>query len=192
MGMTSGSLILETTRAASGTFPPPGHVGSLKNFTSAQSDTIQTALYFGTGSGTVDTIIFQDKALAAGASATYDLYTGTDLPDLSSGTAAFRTIRRISISVASGGDSTGVRIGGAASNEWVGFFAAAGDKHDIFPDGPAYEGGSPAGSSVGSTTKNLLIENRGAEAVVVRIVIGGSIQVSGGFTGLFSGYMTYP
>jgi hypothetical protein len=74
----------------------------------------------------------------------------------------------------SGQFDCGVRIGGAASNEWVGFFAAAGDKALIFPGGPPFLAGSPAGVAVGTSTKNLLIENLGAVSVTVGIQVAGT------------------
>jgi hypothetical protein len=190
MGMTTGTLVVETSFRATGTFAPPGQAGTLSSSVVKQANNQQSNYAFGTGSSQVDTVVYQDRVFANGASATYDLYTGTDLLDINSGTAAFRTIRDVGIYVASGGDTSGVRIGGAASNEWVGFFAAAGDKHLIFPSGPAYRAGSPAGAVVTSSTKNLLIENLGAVAVTVRIVIGGTVQVSGGLMGILG--LTYP
>lgn len=165
----------------------PLKVADIKRFSATE-----TVLQYGTGSGYIDREIITDRAIPASSSVTYDLYTGTDLVGLQDESAPFRTVKYLEISVLSGGDTSGVRIGGAASNEWVGFFVAAGDKQDIFPSGPPFVVGSPAGKAVTSTTKNLKIENLGAAEVVVRIVIGGSINPPGGFTGLFGGLLTYP
>lgn len=179
MAMIDGEVSASTACSVRGTYPPQGVSSTLRNTAIAQSaDADTTTLTYGTASGNVDLITCSDRTLAiqgtAGDDATYDLYTGTDLKDLDGLTCAFRKVKFIQISIISGGDTLGVRIGGAASNEWVGFFAAAGDKHLIFPGGPAYQAGSPAGIAVGSSTKNLFIENLGAAAVTLRIVIAGT------------------
>jgi hypothetical protein len=190
--MIAGKLLAQAILNVNGTYPPPGVSGELRDTAIRQPTNRDFLMQHGTTSDEVDTIVCQDRIIGAGASATYDLYTGTDLLDLNSGTAAFRIIRYAGVFIIEGGDSLGVRVGGAASNEWIGFFVAAGDKQDIFPNALPWQGSSPAGKAVGSATKNLKIENLGAVSVTVRIAIGGTIQVAGGFTGLFSGYLTYP
>jgi hypothetical protein len=70
----------------------------------------------------------------------------------------------------SGGDTSGVIVGAAASNEWVGFFGASGDTLTIYPSGPPFAVGSPAGVAVGTTTKNLKIANAGAAAVLYALL----------------------
>lgn len=133
------------------------------------------SLAYGTASGKADIIAATNVEIGATSSATYDLYTGSDIKELLSGaTAPFRKIKAVGIAITAGGDTSGVRIGGAASDEWVGFFVAAGDKMDIFPSGPPFVVGSPAGKTVGNTTKNLKIENLGAAAVSLLIVIAGT------------------
>ncbi len=175
MPMTSCNVSADGSAAVVGVYPPQGVTGNLSNFrvTQAAEDAI-SPLTFGTGTGQVNLITCSDRTLAAGASGTYDLFTGTDLKDLIGETCAFRKVKYLKVSIVSGGDASGVRIGGAATNEWVGFFAAAGDKKLIFAGGPAEEAGSPAGVAVGTSTKNLLIENLSAVSVTVRILLAGT------------------
>ena len=175
MAMSDGFLRSSVACRVQGTFPPQGVAGDLASHVVRQSanDTI-TTLSYGTASGQADLIVCQDKTINATTSATYDLYTGTDLRDIDGQTAALRKVKYLKVSIVDGGDAAGVRVGGAASDEWVGFFAAAGDKTLIFPGGPPFVVGSPAGVAVGTTTKNLLIENLSAVAVTVRIVIAGT------------------
>lgn len=143
--------------------------------TAVANDGLVQTLVYGTGSGQVDILVYQIlPSLSAGASATYDLYTGTDLKDIFGDTAPFRKVKAIAVWVDSGGDASGVRVGGAASNVWAGFFADTSDKALIFPSGVPYLGGSPAGVAVGSSTKNLKVENAGAVAAVVGIWIAGT------------------
>lgn len=133
------------------------------------------ALSFGTASGKADIIAATNVQINATSSATYDLYTGSDIKELLSGASApFRKIKSVAVAITAGGDTSGVRIGGAAADEWIGFFVAAGDKLDIFPSGPPFVVGSPAGKTVGNTTKNLKVENLGAAAVSLLIVIAGT------------------
>jgi len=175
MAMTDGYLRASTSLRVKGVFPPQGVTGSLSSHTINQAAGVTVGtLTYGTTSGKVDLIVVQDRTLTATTAATYDLYTGGDLKDLDGLTAALRKVKYVQVSIVSGGDSSGVRVGGAASDEWVGFFAAAGDMHLIFPSGPPFLGGSPAGKAVGAATKNLKVENLGAVSVTVRIVIAGT------------------
>lgn len=193
MGMSSGTLVVETGFRASGTYPPPGLATELNAATVRQVFNVQANHSFGTAEGEVDTIVVQDRSLTASGTATYDLYTGTDLLDINSGNAPFRRVRYFGVAVISGGDSSGVAIGAASSNIWVGFFSDSSDKHKIYPDGPAYQGGSPAGATVTSTTKNIKFENLSTSAsVVIRIVVGGTIFAAGEFRGFYLPTLTYP
>lgn len=133
------------------------------------------ALSFGTTSGKADIVAATNVQINATSSATYDLYTGTDIKELLSGASApFRKVKAVMVAITAGGDTSGVRVGGAASDEWVGFFVASGDKMDIFPSGPPFIAGSPAGVAVGASTKNLKVENLGAAAVSLLIVVVGT------------------
>lgn len=179
MAMTDGEVSASYSCKVRGTYPPQGVSSTLATTKISQNANGDiTTLTYGTASGLVDLITCSDRTLAiqgtAGDDATYDLYTGTDLKDLDGLTCAFRKVKFIQISIVSGGDALGVRIGGAASDAWVAFFDNTSDKSKIFPGGPAYVGGSPAGVAVGASTKNLFVENLGAAAVTLRIVIGGT------------------
>lgn len=191
MGMSGGQLVASTGVRIKALYPPQGLnvAGQADDLRYRRTVAGVADLPFGVDSGLVDTVVCQSRSLTAGATATYDLYTGTDLqqPD---GAAAFRLVKYLAVFIEDGGDTSGVRIGGASSNEWVGFFAAAGDKHDIFPGGPPYQAGSPDGVAVGSSTKNLKIENRGAVEVIVTVVVGGNVLTAGMWTGIL--LWTYP
>lgn len=195
MGQSAGSLRAFTSTTLKGTYQPqgivtPGEEQRNNEIKRTANDEIAT-LEYGTGSGTFERECVSDRSILAGSSVTYDLYTGTDQPGLQDESAPFRVVRFVKVSIVSGGDTSGVRVGGAAANEWVGFFASAGDQFDIFPNGPPYLAGSPTGKAVTSSTKNLKIANLGAVEVVVRIVLAGSIHVAGEWTG-FWGFLTYP
>lgn len=142
----------------------------------AGSDPNVVSLAYGTSSAQADIIVQRTRTLNAATAETLDLYSGggTTLNDLFDDVAAFRKVKFLSISVDSGGDTSGVRIGAANTNEWVGFFDAAGDMIKIFPGGPPFAVGSPAGVAVGSTTKHLKIENLGAAAVTYTITVAGT------------------
>ena len=176
MAMTDGTVAFSSKLALTGTYPPQGvttgGAASIRVPWAANND--PAALTYGTSSGLVDLITCSDRTLTAGSSGTYDLYTGTDLADLVGGTCAFRKVKLIQIAIVTGGDTAGVTIGNAASNGWAAFFGAAGNTMTIYPNGPAFAQGSPAGVAVGSSTKNLKVLNNGAASVTVRITIAGT------------------
>lgn len=179
MPATDATLVASSAVAVSATYPPQGVASTLANARISQiANVTVTSMTFGTASGLVDLITCSDRTYTAAGGATpsvtYDLFTGTDLKDLDGQTCAFRKVKFIQVSIVSGGDAAGIRIGGAAADAWTAFFSAITHKALIFPSGPAYVGGSPAGVAVGTLTKNLFIENLSAVAVTVRILIAGS------------------
>lgn len=169
--MTGGTWNLFTSLRVTGALVPTNQPAGPKL---TLSDRIGQTLAYGTGSGQADIFCFQTRTISATTTLTLDLYTGTDLKDIFGNTAAMRKVKGICVWVDSGGDASGVQVGGAASDTWMAFFANTSDKHKIFPSGPDYRGGSPAGVAVGAATKNLLIENLGAVAVVVGIAVAGT------------------
>lgn len=133
------------------------------------------ALAFGTGSGQADILILTTRPLANGASETIDLYAGTTLKDVFGENAPLRKVKSIMVWVESGGDAAGVVVGGATSNGWIGFFADKTDKAKVFPSGPPYLAGSPAGVAVETPSDlNLRVENLAAVSVVYGIMIAGT------------------
>lgn len=175
MAATDANIRASVNASCDSTYAPQGVTSTLKSTDITQSaNTQMTPFTFGTTSGKVDLVTCSDRTLTAGASSTYDLYTGTDLKDLDGLTCALRKGKFVYVSIISGGDASGVRIGGAASNQWVAFFADVSDKSLIFPGGPPFIQGSPAGVAIGATTCNLKIENLGAVSVTIRILIGGT------------------
>lgn len=190
MGLSAGSMTVAQSGRVTGTSPAQGNAGpgnlspDVKGVGSAAS---AFEIRHGVGSGFGNIFCSYTAAIAAGGSATYDLYTGTDIKDVTGGTAAFRILRGIQVSVVDGGDSSGVRIGGAASDAHGLWFADTSDKADITPDGVCFEQGTLAGKTVGTGTKNLKVENLGAVEVTIRILLAGSSHQSGewmGFSGL--------
>lgn len=176
MALNNGSMTVSVTTKCSGSIASQGNApaNAVSPPAVSPSSGRTQALAYGTGSGQADIYVCAEVQINATSSATYDLYTGTDLRDLFGGAAPFRKIKSLVVEVRSGGDTAGVAVGGASSNEWAGFFAAAGDKLKIFPSGIPFAVGSPAGVAVGASTCNLKIENLGAVAVVLRICAGGT------------------
>lgn len=198
MGLKSGSRVSSQAQLVTRlVYPPPGTVppdGALRDIRIQQTDTVQpTTLPLGTGVGTFDLSCINDKSIPASSSLMFDLFTGTDLPGAEGETCAFRIVRRVWISILSGGTS-GIRIGGAASNEFSAWFVASGDKSDIYAGGPHFDqGDAQVGKTVTSSTKNLKVENLSTTAAaVVRISVTGSAQVVGGWVGPWFGLVTYP
>lgn len=192
--MNDGRYRAGTSVAATASKSPQGNYEAdptMRDATATGSGSGQQSLAFGTGSGAFDTLISQPRTLAAGASETIDLFAGSTLLDLFGDSGALRTVKGLTIYIVDGGDSSGVRIGGAASQAWPGFFADSSDKITIYPGGPPLPLGKPEGVAVGSTTNNLKIENLGAVGVTYRIMIAGSKAVSGCPMGM-KGIWLYP
>lgn len=169
--MTGGSFLLTVSARAAGVLTPANQP---RGASVTLSDGARQSLTYGTSSGMADILVFQTRTLTAGASATYDLYTGTDLKDVIGDTAAFRKLKTVFVWVDSGGDTAGVTIGNAASNGNAFYLGAAAQTTTIFPGGPGYTNGSPAGIAVGATTCNVKILNNGAVSVVVGIALAGT------------------
>lgn len=169
--MTGGAWSLTAAIRATGALLPANQAKGPKINV---SDSFGQLLTYGTASANADIFVFQTRTLAGGAAATYDLYTGTDLKDVFGDTAAFRKIKSLAVWVDSGGDTSGVVIGGAATNIWPAFFVDSSDKWTVFPSGPALLGGSPAGVAVGAATCNIKIANAGAVSVVVGVALAGT------------------
>ena len=195
MAQAGGSVRGSAGATVRATYHPQGVVpadGALRDFTAtAHANDTLTTLEHGTGPGTIDHATVSDRAIPAGSSVTWDLYTGTDLKGPAGETCAFRLVRQVKISVVDGGES-GVRVGGAASDEWVGYFEAAGDSLDIWAGGPPFWVGDPEdGVAVTSGAKNLKVENLSTtEQVIVRVLVAGSVFNSGMAMGPVG--LTYP
>lgn len=137
----------------------------------------QGAFTFGTSAAQCDIYCAGDFDLAANGGADsidLDIYTGTDFKNLFGQTAAFRKLKAAFFGVVSGGDTAGVAVGGAAANANAMFFADQTDKWKIFPDGVPLVGSSPAGVTVDATHCNIMVENLGAVAVTVRVILAGT------------------
>lgn len=164
--MTGGTWRLSAAAQATGTLTP---TGAVKGASLVVPYGLTQELSYGTGSGQADLFVLTKRTINATTAATYDLYTGTDLKDIFDDTAAGRKVKSLAVWVHSGGDSSGVLVGGGSQP--VPLLADSSDKAKIFPSGPPFLAGSPAGIAVGATTNNLRVENLGAVAVVVAIAL---------------------
>ncbi len=143
------------------------------------------SLAYGVGDSRFDIPVDVVRTIVASGTLTIDLFGGVDLLDRFGRGANFRKVKSLSIHVDDGGDSNGVRIGGAGSNAWLANFGATTGTWDIFPDGPPMLIGSPAGITVSSTSKNLLLTNRSSTSAVNLVIrIAGSCAVGGVVTGI--------
>lgn len=170
--MTAGSWRLTTAVRAAGSFTPTNGVRAvplLVNKGQTQS------LAYGTGSGQCDLEVVTTRTITAGSSATLDLYDGSVL-DVFGLPAAFRTLRALAVWVQSGGDASGVDVGddGVVSNPARSFLKGTSPRFSVFPSGPAYSAGSPAGVVVDATHRNLKVVNAGAVSVTVLVALAGA------------------
>lgn len=195
MGFSAGTLTVSTITKVTGTIPAPGSApGNTLPAPSTQANVTTTqSLTYGTSEGELDVPCNGQFLIGPGASLTLNLYDGgataSDLTTVFGAAANLRNLKNLSVAVVSGGDESGVRVGAASSNEFVGWFAGAGHAADIFPDGPALCHGSPLGKAVTSSAKNVKIENLGAVAVVVQVIAGGTSVTVGSAMGVLG--LTY-
>ncbi len=162
---------------------PPG--ASSRNRVNVGDGSVQAFAYGVGPDNRFDLPIDELRVIAAGSSLTLDLFGGVDLLDRFRRGANIRSVKDVLIRIESGGDTNGVRIGGAGSNAWLANFGTTADTWDIFPSGPPFQAGLPTGIAVTATSKNLLLTNRsGTTAVTVSIRIAGSAAVTGNVTGI--------
>jgi hypothetical protein len=177
MALTAGTWFGSSQAKIQGaSIAPQGNAvtSTLASPTVAESSAASDSLTFGTATGKADIYCAGQFTLAATTAQLFDLYVGTDLKDVQGGTAPFRKLRRFWVRILSGGDSAGLRVGNPGSNGNKLWFGAATDTWTIFPDGPPFPGGSPAGVTVDATHKVVAVENLGAVSVTYELFLAGS------------------
>lgn len=187
--MTSGTFTLSTTVRVKAKRQSAGAAGGAPYY---HGEGISPTITVGTGSGYADYFIERTVVIPALSSVTLDLYAGTDLKSIEDTNAPLAAVKLILVWLdADTGDTSGVRVGpSGVSNGWLANFRTASDYAVIYPGGPAWQAGSPAGITVSSTSKNLKLENLGAVAATASIKIAGSSSTSGMLIGMLG--MTYP
>ncbi|MBN9522495.1 hypothetical protein J0H58_28900 [bacterium] len=170
--MTSGDWQLTTAVRAGGTYLPANGVRAVS--LPVRKGQAQR-LGFGTAGGRGDLHVVRTVTVAAGAGATLDLYDGS-LLDVFGQPAPFRTLRAVAVWVDGGGDAAGVDVGadGVVATPAPLFLKGTTPRATVYPGGPAYSAGSPAGLPVSAGAKNLLIHNPGAAAVTVIVALAGA------------------
>jgi hypothetical protein len=123
----------------------------------------------GTSSGNINAVSTDSITLAAAATTTIDL-TSVNLIDNSSG--GFSNLKSFCVFITS---TTGeLRIGGSGSNILKLWFVDNSDASTIYPSSVPFLQGSPAGITVNSTNKNIILTNtHGSESVTARWVAVG-------------------
>lgn len=184
--MTGGTYTLSLNVAEVGANTPLNGRKSQFN----KSGGIRVPYTFGTGPGRMSNEVGDTFTIPALTAITYDLYSANDFTNVFGFPCGFRNIKSIVIWVSNGGDSSGVAIGGAASNCWPANFADISDKAMIYPDSGPFVADRKTGTVVTSTAKNLKIENLGLVAANIEIRIAGGIDASGYAMGPLG--LTYP
>ncbi len=130
---------------------------------------------YGTTTGKVDIIVVQPRTLTATTGETLDLYGGS-LLDVLRASAPFRKLRSLAIWITSGGDTAGLTVGddGVIASPNQLFFGGVAMRQIVYPSGPAMLGGSPAGTTVDNTHKNVKVLNNGAVSVTYMLCLAGT------------------
>jgi hypothetical protein len=177
--LTAGSIQGATSIQIKGTAAPQGTASSssLQALTTTVTGSAQESLTYGTGNGQVNLIVAQDRTLAASSSETLDLYgSTTPLADIFGSNALFRHLKYLAIYIVSGGDVTGLAIGGASSDPFLGPLSGTTPTVLIYPNGPGFQLGEPtAGWAVTTSAGQLKIANQSSSvSVTYRLVLGGT------------------
>jgi hypothetical protein len=177
--LTGGSIQGATSIQVKGTAAPQGTASSstLQSLATTVTGSAQESLTYGTGSGQVNLIVAQDRTLAASSNETLDLYgSTTPLADIFGANALFRHIKYIAVYIVANGDVSGLLVGGAGSDPFLGPLGGTSPTVLIYPNGPGYQLGEPTvGWGVTSSAGQLKITNESsAVSVTYRIVIGGT------------------
>lgn len=199
MGFSAGRCTVTTSVSLSASIPAPGNAPAktVSDPSTSISPNNTFSLTYGTSSGEADIFCEGEFTIAASSSLTLNLYDGgtttSDLVRLLTGAAAaLVTCKSLTIAVTSGGDTSGVTVGAAASNIFAGFFGDTSDTVTIYPSGPALSLGCPAGVTVSSTAKNLkLTNNSTTDSVTVQVTAVGTSVTVGTVMGLFPLAATY-
>jgi hypothetical protein len=183
MPFSAGKTVVSTTVAVTATVPAPGNAPAhaLRERTATPAGAATQTLGFGVGSGLADVFCDGEYQLAAGGALTLNLFDGgvttSDLTTSFGAAANLRRVKNVTVLLASGGDSSGVTVGGAASNAFTGFWAST---FTIFPGGPMPPFGSPAGATVSSSQKNVkLLNNSSSATAVVQVFVTGAGTTAG-------------
>jgi hypothetical protein len=187
--MIGGGMQLSVGVKITGQLLPGGSVPS--NTLPKPSNTVSggaaQTLAYGTTLGLADTYCVGEYLILPGSNVVLDLYAG--LPNVVSGDAAqvFLVKALVAVFVNSSGDpATGVVVGNAGSNEWVGKFGAAGQTERVYPNGAPFIASNPNGFSIDATHRNLKIANpSGALPAQMRVYLAGNLFLSGSPTGMF-------
>ena len=188
--MTGGSFTLTSTLLVQAT-----KTLSSAGVTVTVSPTIvhEQALSYGTGEGSVSSVVLIEQGLPAGASHTFDLFDGS-MTDVYGDPVTLRRVRAFAFWVEDGGDSSGVSLAGGDSNPsglfWLGTPSASLGQ-TVYPDGPPACGGGDAGAAVTSTARTLKVTNLGAVEATYKLVLVGTPCVPGVPMGLLL-TLTYP
>jgi len=172
--LTAATLTAKTSNRITASKPVPGSVANSALAPLSLSEDLETSftLAFGTGSGQANHVVRQDRQLAAGASETLDLFAGlTDIFGVAStGFTNLKYLKIEQVANPSGTNGSGLTIGNAAADQFVGWFGAAAHTHALEYGGMPYVAGSAGGKTVSNTVKNLKITNAdGSNAITYRI-----------------------
>lgn len=123
----------------------------------------------GTSSGNLDAVATDVNTLAASGNQTIDLTSVTLIDGTSSG---FSNLKGFFVFITS---TTGqLRVGGSGTNTLQLWFSDDSDSSVIYPSGVPFMQGSPAGITVDSTNKTIILTNtHGSESVTYRWVAVG-------------------
>jgi hypothetical protein len=143
----------------------------------AAARSVQVRFTFGTGAGQVDTLVVQERALAASASETLDLSDGS-LLDIFGEANGLQTLKYLLVTlIANPAGTTGassLTVGAAASNAHALWLGSGTDTASVVKDGVPLQMGDGTGKAVDGTHKNLKVLNAdGTNAATYLLVLAG-------------------
>lgn len=178
--MNAGTITLNVYSRASATFAAQGSAStsSIEDVKVVVPNADDAEFTYGnSGASKFNTLIIQDRTLAAGASEELNLFDGS-LLDVQGIAAGLTNLKGIVINVIANPSGTttasGATIGNASATQATLWFGAAAHTASIEKDGAPFVGWSPTGKTISNTVKLLKVLNAdGANTLTYRLTIWG-------------------
>lgn len=177
--MTNGRITATSGVQVYGAMTPPGtaSASTIPDNVRAFAQTWGNVYQYGTTSGKIDTIVCQERTLAAGASESLNLFDGSmlDIFDKDGAISNIKFIQIVQIDNPTGTNASSITVGNAAATIQQLWFSASTGTYTITGTAAVpFCQGDNTGKTVDNTAKLVkILNNDGSNAATYRITYGG-------------------